>query len=425
MLCNNLSHISMNFNEGGTMLHSQDQVFDLLADHVRANPHPVLAQMREEAPVYHSQHIEQAEYPWILTRYEDVLLLLDEHTLFTKDPYKRPVPEGFVPDVNMEMMAINRHMLTVDPPDHTRLRGLVHKAFTPKMIREFEGRVQQIADNLLDAMQGKDQVDLINEYAIPVPLTVIAELLGVPSSDQADFRRWSQTILTELAREGGDMEATAAAALEFIMYFHSLFEERRANPREDLISGLVQVEEDGDKLDPQELISMVFLLLAAGHETTVNLIGNGTLALLNHPDQLALLKAKPELIDTAVEELLRFDGPIGVSSVRWAMEDITLHGVTIPKGGMVLGSLLSANRDPRIFNEPDKLDITREPNKHIAFGHGIHYCLGAPLARMEGAIAIQSLLRRYPNLSLAADPSTIKWTNTLLLHGMKSMPVRL
>jgi len=403
------------------MLQSHDKTFDLLTPSALRNPHPVLAQMRAEAPVYHSQHIEQSEYPYILTRYDDTVVLLKDD-VFTKDPFKRPVPEGFTPNIDMNMMAINRHLLTVDPPDHTRLRTLVHKAFTPKMVREFEGRVQAIADGLIDAMLQKSQVDLITDYATPLPLTVIAELLGVPSSDQADFRRWSQTILTEVAREGGDMEATAAAALEFIMYFHALFEERRQNPREDLISGLVQVEENGEMLDPQELISMVFLLLAAGHETTVNLIGNGTLALLTHPDQHALLIAQPELITSAVEEMLRFNGPIGVTSVRWAMEDVTLHGVTIPKGGMVLASLLAANRDPSVFENPDVFDITRDPNRHMAFGNGIHYCLGAPLARMEGAVAIRTLLRRVPNLALAVDVDALEWTETLLLHGMKSMP---
>jgi len=340
----------------------------------------------------------------------------------TLDPFKRPVPEGQTLDIDMEMMAINRHLLTVDPPDHTRLRTLVHKAFTPKMVREFEGRVQAIADSLIDAMLQKSQVDLIADYATPLPLTVIAELLGVPSSDHADFRRWSQTILTEAAREGGDMEATATAALEFIMYFHALFDERRQNPREDLISGLVQVEENGEMLDPQELISMVFLLLAAGHETTVNLIGNGTLALMTHPEQRALLTEQPDLIASAVEEMLRFNGPIGVTSGRWALEEITLHGVTIPKGSLVLASLLAANRDPAVFENPDVFDITRDPNRHVAFGNGIHYCLGAPLARMEGALAINTLLRRVPNLALAADVDSLQWTETLLLHGLKSIP---
>jgi cytochrome P450 len=215
----------------------------------------------------------------------------------------------------------------------------------------------------------------------------------------------------------------AAAALEFMMYFHNMFDERRANPREDLITGLVQAEEAGDKLETQELISMVFLLLAAGHETTVNLIGNGTLTLLCHPDQMEMLRQNPDLIKSAVEEMLRFEGPVGVSSLRWATEDIEWHGEKVYAGDMVVASLLSANRDPEVFENPDTFDITRSNNKHIAFGSGIHYCLGAPLARLEAGIAFNILLKRLPKLRLAVHPDELEWTDTLLLHGMTAMPV--
>ena len=221
------------------------------------------------------------------------------------------------------------------------------------------------------------------------------------------------------------MEKVGAAAIEFIMYFVEKFEERRAEPKDDLITALVQAEEAGDKLDPQELISMVFLLLVAGHETTVNLLGNGMLALLQNPEQKQQLLERPELARTAVDELLRYDGPIGVSTMRWALEDIEIHGQTIPAGEMVVGSLLGANRDPAMFANANGLDLARNPNKHLAFGNGIHYCVGAPLARLEGAIAFPTLLKRLPNLALAVDVEQLEWSQTLLLHGMKAMPVTL
>jgi cytochrome P450 len=395
---------------------------NLLAPEVLRNPHPVLAALREDSAIHKLTIREAGAYPWLVTRYADCMALLKDER-FTKDASKlerkRPPTE-----TETAAMSINHHMLTVDPPDHTRLRGLVHKAFTPRMIAALQTRIQEVADQLIDRMAGKREIDLIADYAFVLPVTVIADLLGIPASDQDNFRRWSQTIVIGGLR-GDRGDELAVAAMEFIMYFHEMFERRRAEPQDDLITALVQVEEAGDVLEPQELISMVFLLLVAGHETTVNLIGNGTLALLQHPDQLDLLRRKPELIDTAIEEMLRYDGPVGASTMRWALDDLEMDGKHIPKGAMVLASLLAANRDPAAFENPDMFDITRNPNKHIAFGHGIHYCLGAPLARLEGAIAMNTLLRRLPNLRLAARPDELEWNETLLLHGMKAMPVGL
>ncbi len=391
---------------------------DLIAPEVLRNPHPTLAKLREEAPIYQVQHREMGSHPWLLTRYDDAIALLNDER-FTKNFQRIPNQQRDESrkDYMMEAAAaINRHMLTLDPPDHTRLRSLIHKAFTPKMIRELEGRIQEITDDLIAGMLAKDSVDFIADFAFLLPVTVIAELLGVPREDRDMFKRWSQTIILG-GSAVGNMEQVGVAALEFIMYFHEKFDERRASPQDDLITGLVQVEEAGDKLDPQELISMVFLLLVAGHETTVNLLGNGMLALLQHPDQKQMLKQNPDLIRTAVDELLRFDGPVGVSTMRWALEDVEFHGQ------MVVASLLAANRDPSAFENPDMLDITRTPNKHLAFGNGIHYCVGAPLARMEGAVAFNTLLKRLPNLALAVDSDQLEWNKTILLHGMKSMPV--
>lgn len=405
------------------MLNPSVTRYELLTPEIRRNPHPVLAVMREEAPVHQTHHSEMGAYPFLLTRYDDCVALLKDDVRFTKDFMKLAALLPEENDYNSEAMMINRHMLTVDPPDHTRLRGLVHKAFTPKMIREFEGRIQQIADDLLDRALQKHSMDLIAEYAVPLPITVIAELLGVPTEDQARFREWSQTIIIEGTRSG-DMEKVGLAAMEFMMYFHDLFDKRREDPREDLISGLLQVEEDGDKLDAQELIGMVFLLLAAGHETTVNLIGNGTLALLTHPDQQARLAANPALIGSAVEEMLRFNGPVETPTSRFVMEETRWGDFTFAVGDMVMPALMAANHDPAIFPDPETFDITRTPNPHVAFGFGVHFCLGAPLARMEGAIAINALLARFPHLALNADPAALEWSSQLLIHGLQSLPVR-
>ncbi|MBI5668959.1 MAG: cytochrome P450 [Chloroflexi bacterium] len=397
-------------------------VYDLLSPAALRNPHPIYAQLREEAPVYYTYDPEMKVPVWLLTRYDDSIEFLKDPR-FSKDMSKQ-MPPGNDGNymLNDAAAAINKHMLMADPPDHTRLRALVSKAFTPRVIENLRPRIQEIADNLLNAVEAKGQMDLIAEYALPLPITVIAELLGIPAADRDRFRHWSQTIVLGGLR-GDNLDAVGAAALEFIMYFHEMFDRRRAEPQDDLLTGLVMAEEAGDKLDQQELLSMVFLLLVAGHETTVNLIGNGTLALLEHPDQLAKLKADPSLMKTAIEEMLRYNGPVGMSTPRWARETLTIRGQTIHRGEQVAAVLLAANRDPQEFDNPDIFDITRAPNRHIAFGHGIHYCLGAPLARLEGSIALDTLLRRLPNLRLAVLPEQIEWTESLLLHGMKALPV--
>jgi cytochrome P450 len=406
------------------MIDSPENIYNLYTPEAFANPHPILAQLRGKMPVFKLSRVEMGSVPWLLTRYDDCVSLLKDER-FTKDLLRRPGNEHLNRNDLMVQAAstINRHMITVDPPDHTRLRGLVHKAFTPRMIRELSGRIQQIGDDLLAKVKPQGKMDLVRDFAVPLPVTVIADLLGVPMSDQTKFREWTQAIVMDGMRSH-DRDRTATAVLEFIMYFHDLFDTRRADPREDLISGLVQVEEAGDKLDAQELISMVFLLLVAGHETTVNLIGNGTLALLEHPDQMEKLWAHPDLMESAVEEMLRYNGPVGVSTMRWALEDLEMRGQPIAAGEMVMGSLLAANRDPAEFDNPDVFDITREPNRHIAFGSGIHYCLGAPLARLEGAIAIGAMLKQLPNLELDIEIPDIAWNETLLLNGMRSLPVK-
>jgi cytochrome P450 len=395
--------------------------FKILTREARANPQAIYARMREQDPVHCAVGPVSGNNFWFITRYDDCVAALKNQT-FGKE-YRKRLPEHILAKYGPDEPAfamMNQNMLFVDPPDHTRLRSLVHKAFTPRMIENLRPRIQTIADDLLDKMGSSGETDLLTSFAFPLPITVIAELLGIPASDQHQFREWTRGMLFS-----SNMEEINLAALSFVMYMHQMFDDRRIHPQEDLISGLVAVEEAGDKLSTEELISMVFLLLVAGHETTVNLIGNGTLALLQHRDQLDKLRQDPTLIKNAVEEMLRYNGPIEAATNRWAFDNVKMGDKTIPLGDIVLVALASANRDPSVFPNPDKFDITRaEASKHIGFGNGLHYCLGAPLARMEGTIAINALVQRLPKLDLAVSTNELKWNESILLHGMKEMPVR-
>jgi cytochrome P450 PksS len=265
-------------------------------------------------------------------------------------------------------------------------------------------------------------MDLIRDYALPVPTTIIAEMLGVPVADRHKFHRWTSAIVTTVPSKWG-LLWTIPSLVVFLRYIRKLVRARRANPQDDLVSALVEAREAGDQLSEDELLAMVALLLIAGHETTVNLIGNGMLALMEHPDQMERLRDDPDLIKPAVEELLRYDGPLETATERFAREDVTIAGVTIPRGGMVFAVVASANRDERQFDRPDTLDLTREPNRHVAFGLGVHFCLGAPLARLEGQIAINSLLGRFSQLRLGVPPEALRRRPGLVLHGLKSLPV--
>ncbi|HLM43486.1 MAG TPA: cytochrome P450, partial [Myxococcaceae bacterium] len=316
-----------------------------------------------------------------------------------------------------------QNMLGRDPPDHTRLRSLVHKAFTPKLIERLRSRVQTLSDGLLDKAQRKGSMDLVDDYALLVPVTIIAEMLGVPASDYRKFQRWSNRLTSNSSMT--DVLLSIPSMVMFDRYLRKLIAQRRSSPGDDLLTALIQAEEAGDKLTPDELVSMVFLLLVAGHETTVNLIAGGTLALLQHPEQLERLRKDPTLIEPAVEELLRYASPVEVSTERFAREEFSMGGVTIPPGELVFAVLASANRDERQFKDPDTLDLGREPNKHVSFGMGIHYCLGAPLARLEGQIAIQTLVNRFPDLRLSKPVESLKWRTGALIRGPKRLPVSL
>jgi len=313
-------------------------------------------------------------------------------------------------------------MLDLDDPDHARLRALVSKAFTPRLIERLRGRIEALCEELLDDMKRKSGTDLVAGYALPLPATVIAELLGVPAEDHARFHRWSNRLVS--VSSGRDMLRALPAALAFVRYLHKLVERRRADPQDDLITALIRAEEAGDKLSEDELLAMAFLLLVAGHETTVNLIASGTLALLEHPEQAEVIRHDPSLVKPAVEELLRYTSPVEMATERYAREDVEIRDTTIPRGGLVLAVLGSANRDERHFEDPDALDLARDPNRHLAFGRGgVHHCLGAPLARMEGQIALNALLRRFPAARLAMAPETLRWRRGLFLRGLERLPL--
>jgi cytochrome P450 len=314
---------------------------------------------------------------------------------------------------------LTQHMLNTDPPDHTRLRTLINQAFTPRRVAAMRPRITEITGELLDAMAGHEEVDLLSAFANPLPVTVICELLGVPFTDRGDFQDWTRTLF-----ETGDLGRRAAASAEMTRYLGDLVAATRAAPGDDLLSELVQVTDAGDRLTEQELVSMAFLLLVAGHETTVNLIANGTYALLRDKSQFDALRADPEGIPDAVEEFLRYDGPVGWSSVRYTAESVRIGETEIPAGEFVHIALAAANHDPDRYPGADRLDITANATGHLAFGHGIHFCVGAPLARLEAVIAFTALVRRFPNLALARQAFTPAWRSSFLLRGLATLPVR-
>ena len=394
---------------------------NILSREFKADPFPFYAQLRADAPVYCTK-LPDKRNAWLVTRYDDVAALLKDER-FVKDRRNAMTPEqlGKQPWVPGFLRPLERNMLDLDDPDHHRLRTLVHKAFTPRIIEGLRERVQTIADDLLSVVTTQGFIDVVKDYALPLPLTVITELLGVPSRDHAKFHRWSKTLL-QIGSASSVVKALPSLFM-FMRYLRKLVKEKRTQPEDDLLTALVQTEEAGDRLSEDELLAMVVLLLIAGHETTVNLIASGTLALLEHPEQQGQLKADPAMTKTAIEELLRYTSPVETATERFARETVTLHGVTIPKGELVLAVLASANRDEGQFAYPEELDLTRTPNKHLAFGQGVHFCLGAPLARLEGQIAISTLLKRLPELHLGVAPEKLRWRPTFVVRGLESLPV--
>lgn len=394
---------------------------DLSSPAFNADPYPLFARLREEAPVHHVM-LPGRQPAWLVPRYGDVLAALTGPQ-YAKDrrnarPGNRAVKQPWVPGIVRPLL---RNMLDRDAPDHTRLRTLVQKAFTPSAVERMRARIHAVTHALLDAAAGRGRMDLIADYALPLPTTIIAEMLGVPAADARKFHRWSSAIVATTPSRWGMLKAIPSVAA-FLRYLRRIVRARRAEPRDDLATALVQAEEAGDRLDEDELVGMMFLLLVAGHETTVHLIGNSVLALLQHPTQLAWLRADPARIGPAVEELLRFAGPLKVATERYARSDIRMGETTIPQGALVYLVLASANRDAQHFPDPDVLDLGRAPNRHVAFGRGIHFCLGATLARLETQIALTTLLERTRALRLVS-PSALRWRAGLVLRGLERLPV--
>lgn len=395
---------------------------DLTSPAAKANPYPAYALVRSNDPV-HSLKMENGRTTWLITRYEDALAILKDQR-FIKDFRRLLTPEQLAQAQGNIYNMLNTHMLSFDPPDHTRLRALVNLSFTPRLVEQWRERIQAIADELIDAMEqrGEREIDLVDAFAFPLPIIVITEMLGVPTQDRENFREWSNALL-DGAGHPEQLQNARAKILEFTMYLTGLVAAKRQQPGDDLISRLIVAEENGDRLNETELLSMIFLLLVAGHETTVNLIGNSVLALLQHPEQKKLLQQNPELIKSAVEEFLRFHSPVAIGTNRWAGEDLEFGGKQMRRGDAVLVGLAAANHDPSEFAHSDELDITRKENRHLAFGMGIHYCLGAPLARLEGQIAINTLLKRLPNLRLTVPVEELIWRPSMLLLGVSKLPV--
>jgi hypothetical protein len=387
---------------------------------VHADPYPVYRRLRAEDPVYWSDFMES----WVLTRYDDVVAVLNDGR-FSAD--RRQAQNRFAQEIvrseDASPFARTYTMLNSDPPLHTRLRGLVNKAFTPRAVERLRPRVEAIVDGLIDGVLAHSRMDVIEELAYPLPVIVIAEMLGVSPEDRGRFKKWSDDIA---ATVGGGLagpevfQQARESSIELADYFRGVIAKRRVKPEEDLLSALIAAEEQGDVLSEDELLATCMLLMVAGNETTTNLIGNGTLALLRHPEQMRHLREDPSLIKSAVEELLRFDGPVQ-GTARVAMEGVEIRGRRVEKGQLVLTMLAAADRDPDQFPNPDDLDLTRRQNRHVAFGYGIHFCIGAPLARMEGQIAIDALLQRLPEPRLAADE--LEWGGSFILRGLKSLPI--
>ena len=377
------------------------------------DPHSVHARLRAQRPV--SAVVMPGGWPaWLVAGYAEARAAL-------ADPRLRKTTPDWQPDPMFA--ALERHMLNSDPPDHERLRRLVNKAFTARRVERLRPRITSITAELLDAMPTQGEVDLLASFAFPLPITVICELLGIPVADRDDFRRWSATTLSDTATA----EQVQADAAAMISYFRALLTVKRQQPADDLLSALISVRDSGDSLREDELLSMMFLLLVAGHETTVNLIASGTLALLLNPGELSRLRADPSLLDGAVEELLRAVSPVNHATFRFAAEPVEIGGAHISPGEVIVIALSSANRDPSRYADPDpdQLDLGRDSSGHLAFGHGIHYCLGAPLARLEAEIAFGALLQRFGSIRLAVPAESLRWRPSTLIHGLEALPVRL
>jgi cytochrome P450 len=389
------------------------------------DPYPLFAQVQADGPV-HKVTLADGHPAWLIVGHEEAKAALT-HAALSKDMHAALARDGAVVAEGLPGPAFARHMLSVDPPDHTRLRRLASAAFSRPRITALRPRIQAIVDALLDNLDaaGDDgAVDLVKGFAFPLPFTVISELLGVPEPDRDQLGSWFITLLTPSSAPGPPAEAVAASA-NIVQYLTELLARKRAAPGEDLVTDLVRAADQDGALSEQEMLSTIFQLVVAGHDTTTSLIGNGTVALLLHPEQRDAIVADPALVPHAIEEFMRWDAPVPHSTFRYTTQDVTLGGTRIPAFSQVIISLAAANRDPARYGNPETLDITRTDTSHLAFGHGIHHCLGARLARLEGVIALTALHTRFPGMRLAVPRSALRWGHGdgLVLRGLTELPV--
>ena len=398
--------------------------FDPSDEAFKRNPYPRYAELREQATLPRSK-----DGLWVLTRHEDVLAAvrdprLSSHPRHSPDGRGRRAGNGEdAPQIPLIGDGTIEIMLLADAPDHTRLRRLANKAFTPRAVEALRPRIVELVDGMLDAAAERGTFDVMHDLAEPLPVMVICDLLGVPVEDQAQFKPWSESIgrMLDPDVDASELQKAVPAVMGFVQYFATLIEERRTSPGDDLLSALIAAEEAGEKLTQPELFAMIILLFIAGHETTTNLIGNGTLALLRNPSELAALRDDPSLAVAATEELLRYDSPVQVTA-RTATCDLTIGaGIELAKGESVICGLAAANRDPRFVESPESLRLARGVPSHLAFSNGMHYCLGAPLARLEGQIAFSAMATRFPSMALETD--TPPYRDHFVLRGLASLPV--
>ena len=389
--------------------------YNPLSPSVYTDPYPTYERLRDKDPVHWSPLMDS----WVFSRYKHVDGILRDHKRFSNDTSKRGNPSHI--DESFDL-ANQPSMLFRDPPDHTRLRALVSRAFTPAVVEGLAGHIRAIADDLLDQIDDPSAFDLMEAIAAPLPVIVIAELLGVPTEDRPQFQIWSRHRARGLEPNITDKERrlVTEAGKELDAYFLGIIDQRRREPQDDLISGLVAAEEAGDKLSQVELLAMLRLLLVAGNETTTKLIGNGMLALLRNPEQLEVLRQSPDLMPSAIEELLRYDAPVQLD-VRVALEDVEFDDRHVKKGQGIMVLLGSANRDPEVFSEPDRLDLTRQEANHISFGRGIHHCLGASLARLEGRLTFEAIMERFADIRMQTDRPVFR--DNIILRGLEVLPV--
>jgi cytochrome P450 len=402
---------------------------DIASSDFKANPWPACAHLREAQPVARVPvrvHFGMDE-AYLVTRYDDAAAVLRDERFVKDIRSARNMHDRGVPWMPRAIKPLAHTMLDSDGAEHRRLRTLVRDTFAPKHIAQLEPRVRELVGVLLDRMAGVDRVDLVADFALPLPLTVISEVLGVPEPDRLRFRRWFSSLVGASASSRPNLSLLLKVPdiVAMMRFLRRLVAERHAHPGDDLVSRLAVAHDGDDHLSEDELVAMLGILLIAGYETTVNLIATGTLLLLSHPDQLARLHEEPALIESAVEELLRLATPVDVATERYAREDVEIAGVTIPRGALVLVAIVSANADQTRFPEPERLDVSRAENRHLAFGLGPHYCLGAPLARMEARMALAALIRRFPHLRLAAPAKQLQWRPGVSLRGLVSLPVSL